>query len=111
MFFFSAFLLLLNVVTAVAQETITIKGNIVDAQTNETIIGAVILLNGGEQGSVSDADGNFVVEVKSFPASIRVSYLERFRHGQAGAGWRTVGDIHTGSTATFCPGKLHRENR
>jgi TonB-linked SusC/RagA family outer membrane protein len=78
MFFFSTFLLLLsllNVMAAVAQETIIIKGNIVDAQTNETIVGAVILLNGGENGSVSDADGNFILDIKSLPASIRVNYL------------------------------------
>jgi TonB-linked SusC/RagA family outer membrane protein len=52
-----------------------IEGRILDKKTNEPIIGATILLADKKTGTVSDQNGNFTVEVRSFPATISVSFM------------------------------------
>lgn len=59
--------------TAVAQ--ITVKGRIVDAETNEPLIGASALVEGTTQGAVTDVDGNFTLKVPSSSSTIILKYL------------------------------------
>ena len=58
---------------ASAQGKVTVTGTIVDSQ-GETIIGASILEVGTTNGTVSDFDGNFKLEVKP-NAQLRISYV------------------------------------
>jgi iron complex outermembrane receptor protein len=65
--FFSANLIL-------AQTSIT--GKVVDAQNQESIPGANIIVVGSNTGAVADFDGNFTLNTSSeFPLSIEVSYV------------------------------------
>ncbi len=48
-------------VTALAQSTI--KGKVVD-EAGEAIIGASVMIKGSSQGTVTDLDGNFTVQVQ-----------------------------------------------
>ncbi|MCB0563999.1 MAG: TonB-dependent receptor [Phaeodactylibacter sp.] len=55
-----------------AQRTIT--GTVTDAETNETLIGANIVVTGTSSGTVTDFDGNFSLEVPEDAASLTISY-------------------------------------
>lgn len=68
------FLLTAGALSAFSQ---TLRGKVVDSRTQEPIIGAVISEKsdkGGAAGTVTDVDGNFQIRVKSFPATLVVSY-------------------------------------
>ncbi|GHT65960.1 SusC/RagA family TonB-linked outer membrane protein [Bacteroidia bacterium] len=57
------------------QNGVSIQGKILDVQTNEPLIGASISIVGDNTGTTSDIDGNFILNVKSFPAKISVNYI------------------------------------
>lgn len=40
----------------------SIKGNISDAQTNETLVGAYVIVDGMQKGSSTDINGDFIIE-------------------------------------------------
>lgn len=60
--------------TAMAQ-TSTYHGTVVDAATNEPLIGATVMPIGGGQGTATDADGKFSVTVPSKVSQAKVSYV------------------------------------
>lgn len=60
--------------TAWAQGQITVKGNIVDDQ-GEPIIGASVMEALTTNGTVTDLDGNFVLQVKDEKATLKISYI------------------------------------
>ncbi len=60
--------------TTVVQQTRTLKGTVVD-HTGEPIIGASVKIAGTAQGTVTDLDGNFVLNNVSDKVSIEISYI------------------------------------
>jgi TonB-linked SusC/RagA family outer membrane protein len=66
-------ILLLLSITAVAQNTIT--GRVIDSKTNEVLPGATLRIEGAQQGTQTNANGEFSLTVRSFPAQVQVSYL------------------------------------
>ena len=62
-----------NVKAAVTQQTIKVKGQVVD-QTGEPLIGATVRVKGAQSGSVTDMDGNFEIDAAS-NATLLVSYV------------------------------------
>src|SRR5699024_4262390 len=54
-------LMLSIAVTTIAQTTV--KGQVVDVDTDEPLIGATVTVEGVSQGSVTDVDGNFTLKV------------------------------------------------
>lgn len=56
-------MLLLSNVGAFAQNSITIKGQVVDATTNESLIGVSIQEKGTTNGAITDMDGNYTLKV------------------------------------------------
>lgn len=67
-----AFLLMLGSVAAFAQ--MTVNGTVVDAANGEPVIGASILEMGTTNGTITDWDGNFTLNVKS-GATLQISYM------------------------------------
>ena len=59
--------------TAMAQ--ITVKGTVVQDSDSEPLIGVAVLESGTSNGTITDADGNFSIQVKSNNASLVVSYV------------------------------------
>ena len=57
------------------QERETIQGVIIDASTQETIVGASIMIKGSSQGTVTDIDGKFSLSVSKIPVTLVVSYV------------------------------------
>lgn len=55
----------LSVFSATAFAQTTVKGQLVDAETGEPLIGASVVVEGTTQGSVTDIDGNFTQNVGS----------------------------------------------
>ena len=55
-------------------EVMTIHGNVSDETTREPLIGVSILEQGTQNGTVTDFDGNFVLEVQE-SATLLVSYI------------------------------------
>ncbi|MDR1332151.1 MAG: SusC/RagA family TonB-linked outer membrane protein [Tannerella sp.] len=55
----------------------TLKGTVLDSETDEPVIGAAILVRGSaaNSGTVADIDGGFTLEVTSLPAIIEISYV------------------------------------
>ena len=66
--------LLLMVVSAVAYAQTTASGTVVDAANGEPIIGASILEMGTTNGTITDWDGNFTLNVKP-GAKLQISYM------------------------------------
>ena len=58
--------------SSIAQSTI--KGKIIDGSTEETLIGAAVIVDGTDNGTVTDLDGNFSLENVTLPATLRISY-------------------------------------
>ncbi len=59
--------------SASAQQTIT--GKIVDAETNEPLAAAHVIIKGTYKGTIANADGEYTLKVNSFPATIVVRFL------------------------------------
>jgi hypothetical protein len=53
----------------------TIKGVVVDAETNEALIGASVVLEGTTTGTVTDIDGAFTLSVATGDQKVQVSYI------------------------------------
>ena len=68
--FFVTVLTATSFIAAFAQK---IQGNIVDASSGESIIGAAVRSDDGK-GVLSDYDGHFTIEVKTLPVTLDVSY-------------------------------------
>lgn len=66
------FALLLSVQFALAQRTVT--GTVTDAETNEPLIGANVLVSGQKVGTVTDVYGNFSLEVPEGGTELKISY-------------------------------------
>ncbi|GHV68111.1 SusC/RagA family TonB-linked outer membrane protein [Bacteroidia bacterium] len=56
-------------------QNLKIKGRVIDKKTQETLIGATIYVVNEKTGTVTDIDGNFIIEPQSFPAILSVQYL------------------------------------
>ena len=54
---------------------ININGKVVDGQTNETLIGVNVKINGTNIGTATNLDGNFNINIKELPIKINVSYI------------------------------------
>ena len=52
-----------------------ISGKVADAGTGEAIIGATIYDARSRVGVITDAEGNFRIDVASFPSELRISYV------------------------------------
>lgn len=55
-------------------QNITIKGNVKD-QTGEPVIGASVIISGTTVGTVTDIDGNFVLQNVAMGADVEVSFI------------------------------------
>jgi TonB-linked SusC/RagA family outer membrane protein len=64
---------LLLVQSAFAQGVLT--GRVTDAETNEPLIGANILINETGSGTITDVEGRFRLELPGEPVSVTVSYI------------------------------------
>lgn len=53
----------------------TISGKVIDAETNEPVIGAAVIEVGTTNGAITDAEGKFNIELKKSPSQIKVSFL------------------------------------
>lgn len=53
----------------------TIKGIITDATLNESLIGANVIVKGSANGTTTDWDGSFSLNVDGFPVTLEISYL------------------------------------
>ncbi|MDE6335575.1 MAG: carboxypeptidase-like regulatory domain-containing protein, partial [Muribaculaceae bacterium] len=65
---------LLSFLPALAQEMITVSGVVVDAATQEPLIGATILVKGPATGTSTGIDGDFSLKV-AVGSTLQVSYI------------------------------------
>ena len=56
----------------IAQESGTIAGNVIDAETGEELIGATVLVQETSQGTVTDISGNYQLSLQ--PGTYRIQY-------------------------------------
>ncbi|MDC3253367.1 TonB-dependent receptor [bacterium] len=68
----SLVVMLLSVQLVIAQRTVT--GTVTDAQNGETLIGASIIEKGTSNGTTTDIEGNYSLEVSSDNAVLSISY-------------------------------------
>jgi len=68
----AAIALLCNLTVSAQQ---TIKGTVVDSETNEPIVGASVIINGTTQGAASDVDGRFSVTSNKNNPTLKISFL------------------------------------
>lgn len=75
-------------------QTGTIKGKIVDARTNEPLIGASVLIQGTTIGAAADLDGNYIIRnVNAGSYTLIVSYVAYQSETRTGIG--VEGNIET----------------
>ena len=65
---------LLIVMCAIAAQAKTVKGTVID-QVNEPVIGASVTVVGTTNGTVTDFDGNFVLNNVADGATIKFSFM------------------------------------
>lgn len=65
---------LLTATYAIAQNR-TIHGHVISAEDNEPLIGATVMPVGGGQGTATDFDGNFTLNIPSSVTQLTVSYV------------------------------------
>ena len=69
-------ILLLLFITKIGYSQTIIKGEVIDGQTSETLIGANILIKGAKVGTATDYNGNFILETtKQLPLTLEITYL------------------------------------
>jgi TonB-linked SusC/RagA family outer membrane protein len=54
---------------------VTLKGQVSDAKTAEPLPGASISLLNEKNGTVTDTEGNFIIQTKSLPVTISIRYI------------------------------------
>lgn len=59
-------------VTTYAQTTL--KGSVIDGDSNEALIGASVLVTGTSTGTITDIDGNFTLETDASTGTLEISY-------------------------------------
>ncbi len=69
------FTLLITTLCGWAMAQSTVSGQIVDAQSNEPLIGANVLLRGTSEGTITDIDGTFSMQIPSNQGKLAISYL------------------------------------
>lgn len=62
-----------NAVTAIVQQNKTVKGTVKD-QAGEPVIGANVVVKGGNSGTITDVEGNFTISVPD-DATLQISYV------------------------------------
>ena len=72
-FLLVAILTVCSAATAFAQTTV--KGQVVDTETGDPLIGAAVTVVGTTQGSVTDVNGNFTIELKTLKAVLLFKYI------------------------------------
>ena len=66
---------LLSAFATAASAQMKVTGQLVDAETGEPLIGASVLVEGTQQGSVTDVDGNFEQQLPSGGATLIFRYI------------------------------------
>lgn len=61
--------------TSTTTEAQNIKGKVTDARTGEAIIGATIQTKDKKNGVLTDANGEFTINVKSLPAKLNIAFV------------------------------------
>ena len=69
---FATLLLLCNLMV---NAQIKVTGTVYSEQNRETLIGATIIIEGTETGTITDLDGKFSIVCSTLPANIKVSYM------------------------------------
>ncbi|MCS6982094.1 MAG: TonB-dependent receptor, partial [Flavobacteriales bacterium] len=54
---------------------VTIKGRVVDAETQEPVIGAAVVVKGTSKGVATDTEGRFSLQVQRLPVTLNVSSI------------------------------------
>lgn len=67
------FLYLLLLPTSLGAQSATIAGQVVDAETKEPLLTATVLA--GEEGTITDFEGNFILQVEPGTYTLEVSYI------------------------------------
>lgn len=68
-------LVALLVMLCAAVQAQTVKGNVKDKALNEAVIGATVMEQGTQNGTVTDMDGNFTITLKGKSKKLVISYI------------------------------------
>lgn len=69
-------MLILLQLLSTAAKSAEIKGKITDAETKEALMGAIVMIDGSNIGTMSDYDGNFVLQnVPTGSVNLSISYI------------------------------------
>jgi hypothetical protein len=72
---FSAWLLILTSFTAYSQKMTSVRGQVIDAKTKETMPYVNVQFDGTTIGVTSDIDGHFFIETKSPVSKLKITYV------------------------------------
>ena len=69
------FWILVLLPTFIYAQNVTIKGTIVDAATQETLVGASVVVSDTTQGTISDVEGKFSLENVPLNSKLIISFI------------------------------------
>ena len=72
---FSAWLLILSSFTAYGQKMTSVRGQVIDAKTKETMPYVNVQFYGTTLGVTSDIEGNFFIETKTAVSKLKITYV------------------------------------
>ena len=72
---FSAWLLILTSFTAFSQKMTSVRGQVIDAKTKETMPYVNVQFDGTAIGVTSDIDGNFYIETRTTVSKLNITYV------------------------------------
>ncbi len=70
-----ALLLLMLTTGAALAQNYSVSGTVKDARTGEGIAGVNVVVKGTSQGSITDINGNFTMNLSSSPATLQISFI------------------------------------
>lgn len=71
---FLLLVLLLSGISNGLMAQVTLNGQVIDAESNEELIGASILIKGTSRGTITDIDGTFELQADGLPVILQISY-------------------------------------
>ena len=67
--------LIVFLISHLGTSQVTIQGKVIDKKTKEELIGATIFVKENNIGTVTDLNGNFIINVNKLPIDIECSYI------------------------------------
>ncbi len=68
-------LCLLLLTSFIYAQSVSIRGTIIDEETQEALVAANLQIKNTYRGTITNENGQFILEVENFPVTVQVTYI------------------------------------